>query len=197
MDILEPFPKTKGQVKFLLVNIDYFTKWIEAESLARITTQKVQKFIWQNIICRYKVPNSVVTDNGTQFISKTLHDSYKHLKITHKVTLIEHPQANKVGEPSSRGDYFNPSQNSSSLQIDLNLVEEAREQACIRQAACKQRASRCYNSKVQPRGLDENDLAWRRTKDARKNKEEGKLAPNWDGLFHIRDALSYDTYRLE
>lgn len=41
MDILELFPIVKGQVKFLLVAIDYFTKWIEAKELARITTEKI------------------------------------------------------------------------------------------------------------------------------------------------------------
>uniref|UniRef100_A0A151UDR6 Gypsy retrotransposon integrase-like protein 1 n=1 Tax=Cajanus cajan TaxID=3821 RepID=A0A151UDR6_CAJCA len=44
MDILGPFPPAKGQLKFLLVAIDYFTKWIEACPLAKITTKNVQRF---------------------------------------------------------------------------------------------------------------------------------------------------------
>ncbi|RDX95703.1 hypothetical protein CR513_21729, partial [Mucuna pruriens] len=59
MDILGPFPMAKGQVKLLLVDINYFTKWIEVEPLATITTQKVQRFVWQNIICRYGILNSM------------------------------------------------------------------------------------------------------------------------------------------
>nr|KYP72105.1 Gypsy retrotransposon integrase-like protein 1 [Cajanus cajan] len=50
MDILGPFPIAKGQDKFLLVAIDYFTKWIEAEPLATITVNNVQKFMWKNVI---------------------------------------------------------------------------------------------------------------------------------------------------
>jgi len=46
MDILGLFPLTKGQVKFLIVAIDYFTKWIEVEPLATITAQQVQKFCY-------------------------------------------------------------------------------------------------------------------------------------------------------
>nr|KYP76728.1 hypothetical protein KK1_020981 [Cajanus cajan] len=53
MDILDPFPLAKGQSKFLLVAIDYFTKWIEAEPLATITVGMVQKFLWKNIITRF------------------------------------------------------------------------------------------------------------------------------------------------
>nr|KYP37170.1 Pol polyprotein [Cajanus cajan] len=64
MDILGPFPLAKGQLKFLLVAIDYFTKWIEACPLAKITTENVQKFTWRNIICRFGIPHTLVTDNG-------------------------------------------------------------------------------------------------------------------------------------
>ncbi|RDY05343.1 hypothetical protein CR513_10842, partial [Mucuna pruriens] len=67
MDILGPFPMAKGQVKFLCVGVDYFTKWIEEKPLATMTTQKVQRFIWKNIICRYRIPNSVANfDDGSE-----------------------------------------------------------------------------------------------------------------------------------
>ncbi|KAL0444192.1 UNVERIFIED_CONTAM: hypothetical protein Slati_2141900 [Sesamum latifolium] len=49
IDIVGPFPLAMGQRKFLLVAIDYFTKWVEAEPLARIPEGEVMKFIWKNI----------------------------------------------------------------------------------------------------------------------------------------------------
>nr|KYP74235.1 hypothetical protein KK1_006905 [Cajanus cajan] len=55
MDILGPFPHAKGQLKFLLVAIIYFTKWIEARPLAKITMENVQKFTWKNIVCRFGI----------------------------------------------------------------------------------------------------------------------------------------------
>jgi len=64
MDILGPFSPGKGQVKFLIVAVDYFTKWIEAKPLTTITTQQVQQFVWKDIICRYGVPHTIITDNG-------------------------------------------------------------------------------------------------------------------------------------
>ena len=57
MDILRPFTPGKGQVKFLIVAVDYFTKWIEAKPLTTITTQQVQQFVWKDVICRYGVPH--------------------------------------------------------------------------------------------------------------------------------------------
>ena len=71
MDILGPFPTTKGQVKFLLFTVDYFTKWIEAKTLTTIIAQKVQKFTWKKIICKY----GIMTDNKRQFMKKVVKNS--------------------------------------------------------------------------------------------------------------------------
>ncbi|RDX65340.1 hypothetical protein CR513_56007, partial [Mucuna pruriens] len=46
-----PFPTTLGQVKYLIMAVDYFTKWIEAESVAMISTKKIKRFYWSKIIC--------------------------------------------------------------------------------------------------------------------------------------------------
>jgi len=53
---MESLPQDKRQVKFLLVAIDYFMKWVEAEALATITEVKVQNFVWKNIVCRFEIP---------------------------------------------------------------------------------------------------------------------------------------------
>ena len=57
-------------MKFLLVAIDYFTKWVEAEALETITETKVQNFVWKNIICRFGIPRTIISDNGRQFDSQ-------------------------------------------------------------------------------------------------------------------------------
>jgi hypothetical protein len=53
VDIVGPMPPGKGGRKFLLVAVDYFTKWAEAEALATITTANVVKFLWNSVICRF------------------------------------------------------------------------------------------------------------------------------------------------
>ena len=50
-------------VKFLLVVIDYFTKWVQAEALPTITEAKIQNFMWKNIICRFGIPWMIILDN--------------------------------------------------------------------------------------------------------------------------------------
>lgn len=49
-----------GQRKFLLVAVDYFSKWVEAEPLAQITEREVLNFLWKNIVCRYGIPRRLI-----------------------------------------------------------------------------------------------------------------------------------------
>ena len=64
LDILGPFLVRTRQMKFLVVGINYFTKWVEAEPLVSITQQNVKNFIWKSILCRFGVPQVLVSDNG-------------------------------------------------------------------------------------------------------------------------------------
>ena len=62
-----PFPLRKKQLRFLIVAIDYFTKWVEAELVTTITEVKITSFVWKNIIYRFGVPRVIISDNGKQF----------------------------------------------------------------------------------------------------------------------------------
>ncbi len=54
-------------MKFLIVAVEYFTKWVEAEAIATITEQAMKNFMWKNVICQFGVPCTFISDNGTQF----------------------------------------------------------------------------------------------------------------------------------
>ncbi|XP_020206374.1 uncharacterized protein LOC109791485 [Cajanus cajan] len=102
LDILGPFPLAKGQCKFLLVTIDYFTKWIEAEPLATITASMVQKFLWKNIVTRFGIPYAIIMDNGLQFTDQKLNKFITDLGIRHRFTSVEHPQSNGHAEAANK-----------------------------------------------------------------------------------------------
>ena len=53
----------KGKVRYAIVAVDYFTKWAEVKPLIIITEEKIEDFIWKNILCRLGIPNAIVTDN--------------------------------------------------------------------------------------------------------------------------------------
>lgn len=94
MDILGQFPKATAQRKFLLVAIDLFTKWIEAESLATIIAKKVKRFAWNNIVCKFRMPKAFLTDNGTQSVGKEFREFCGGLHISTKHTSVEHLATN-------------------------------------------------------------------------------------------------------
>ena len=74
IDLLGAFPKATGQLKYLVVAVDYSTKWIEAEPLAKITAKNVLRFFKRNILARFGIPALLVSDNRTQFADRKFHD---------------------------------------------------------------------------------------------------------------------------
>ena len=69
LDLVGPLKKAPGGYTHLLVTIDKFTKWIEAWPIFMIKSEQAVLF-FLDIIHRFGVPNSIITDNGTQFIGK-------------------------------------------------------------------------------------------------------------------------------
>ena len=102
IDIVDPLPLGKCQVKFLLIAIDYFTKWVEAEALAKITEAKIRSFVWKNIICRFGIPMTIISNNGWQFDNQGFRDFCSNLGIRFQFSSPRHPQANGQAEVMNR-----------------------------------------------------------------------------------------------
>ncbi|GJW49299.1 reverse transcriptase domain-containing protein [Tanacetum coccineum] len=102
IDIAGPFPEGPGKVKFLIVAIDYFTKWIEAKAVATITGNQVKKFVWDNIVCRFGLPGEIISDNGKQFRDNPFKDWCEKLCIRQCFASVKHPQANGLVERANR-----------------------------------------------------------------------------------------------
>ncbi|GKC43481.1 reverse transcriptase domain-containing protein [Tanacetum coccineum] len=81
IDIAGPFPEGPGKVKFLIVAIDYFTKWIEVKPVATITGAQIKKFVWDNIVYRFGLPKEIISDNGKQFRDNLFKDCCEKLCI--------------------------------------------------------------------------------------------------------------------
>ncbi|KAL0373880.1 UNVERIFIED_CONTAM: Gag-Pol polyprotein [Sesamum radiatum] len=102
IDILGPFPPAVAQKKFIVMAVEYFTKWVKAEALANITEKEMINFIWKNIICRFGIPRVLISDNSTQFQEKTITAWCKELKIQQNFTAVGNPQANGQTEVTNR-----------------------------------------------------------------------------------------------
>jgi ribonuclease HI len=102
VDIVGPLPQGRGSCKFLVVAVDYFTKWAEAEALATITTGNIKNFLWKSIICRYGIPYAFVTDNGKQFDCVPFRKWCADLHIRNFFSSPGHPQANGQVEATNK-----------------------------------------------------------------------------------------------
>ena len=91
IDIVGPLPLGKGQLKFLLVAIDYFTKLVEAEALATITKAKIRNFVWKNVICRFGILMLIISNNGRQFDNQGFKDFCLNLGIKNQFASPGHP----------------------------------------------------------------------------------------------------------
>ncbi|GAU49857.1 hypothetical protein TSUD_374390 [Trifolium subterraneum] len=95
-------PKASNGHRFILVAIDYFTKWVEVASYANVTKQVVVRFIKNHIICRYGVPNKIITDNGTNLNNKMMKDLCDEFKIEHHNSSPYRPQMNGAVEAANK-----------------------------------------------------------------------------------------------
>ena len=71
--------------------MDYFTKWVEAKTLANIWDVDVKKFLWRNIVTRFGVPKSSVSNNRVQFNSKAFYKFCSDLSIKNKYSTLAYP----------------------------------------------------------------------------------------------------------
>ena len=76
-------PTASNGHHFILVAINYFKKWVEATSFATVTNNVVERFIRHNLICRYGIPERIITDNGTNINNKMITELCKQFMIQH------------------------------------------------------------------------------------------------------------------
>ncbi|CAL2237942.1 unnamed protein product [Prunus armeniaca] len=257
LDLIGPMPEGKGQVKYAVVAVDYFTKWAEAEALAIITAARIEAFVWQNIVCRFGIPNAIVTDNGRQFDNAKFRQFCSNLKIKLCFSSPTHPQSNgqveavnkiikktlktkldkakgcwpellpevlwayrttfrtstgetpfslsfgteavapvEIGQPTYRTSTYEAEANNEQLALNLDFIDELRDQSNMRNVAYKQRIAKYYNSRVKPRAFTTGDWVMRKVSLATKNPNEGTLGPTWEGPYEITKVCRPGTYQL-
>ncbi|GJY27740.1 reverse transcriptase domain-containing protein [Tanacetum coccineum] len=250
IDIVGPFPEGPGKVKFLIVAMDYFTKWIEAKAVATITGNQVKKFVWDNIVCRFGLPGEIVSDNGKQFSDNPFKDWCEKLNITQRFASVKHPQSNglveranrslgegikarlgegnknwigwahctmiksshgdtpfsltygteavipaEIGMPTYRTAVVDAVHNNEELRLNLDLLEERRERAAIREARAKLKMTKYYNARVRGVTFRPGDFVYR-SNEASHAMDGGKLGPKWEGPYEVTEALGDGAYRL-
>ncbi|XP_019197156.1 PREDICTED: uncharacterized protein LOC109191024 [Ipomoea nil] len=220
IDLLGPLPVAPGGLKFCVVAIDYFTKWVEAEPLATITEYQCRRFLWKRVICRFGLPEHIVSDNGRQFDCQAFADFYRRHGIKHTKVSVAYPQANgqvenvnrtlvdgirkkledirgiEVVEPTHRVRTYSDATNEENLRIEKNFLEERREAASAQMVEYQQAVKRYRDQRTRPRTFQVGDLVLR-DRQASQPTEGGKFAVKWEGLYRIAGVVQAGTYKLE
>ncbi|GKA48135.1 reverse transcriptase domain-containing protein [Tanacetum coccineum] len=100
LDFMGPFPNSKGN-KYILVAVDYVSKWVEAQALPTNDARVVVKFLRQ-LFARFGVPKALIGDRETHFCNFQLEKDLQRYGVTHKLSTGYHPQSNGQTEVTNR-----------------------------------------------------------------------------------------------
>nr|GEW28751.1 reverse transcriptase domain-containing protein [Tanacetum cinerariifolium] len=101
IDFMGPFPSLRGN-KYILVAVDYLSKWVEAKALPTNDARVVFKFL-KNLFARFGAPRAIISDRGTHFCNDQFTKIMQKYGVTHRLATPYHPQTSGQVEVSNRG----------------------------------------------------------------------------------------------
>nr|GEW66874.1 reverse transcriptase domain-containing protein [Tanacetum cinerariifolium] len=197
IDIAGPFPEWPEKVKFFIVAMDYFTKWIEAKAVVTITGGQVKKFVWDNIVCHFREGNK----NLVEELPHVLWAHRTMIKSSHGDTPFSLTYGTEavipieIRMPTYRTTAVSVVNNDEELRLNLDLLEERRECAAVCEAKSKSKMMKYYNARVRGVAFRPGDFVYR-SNDASHAVAGGKLGPKWEGPYEVIEALGNGAYKL-
>ncbi|XP_015161092.1 uncharacterized protein [Solanum tuberosum] len=211
-------PAASNGHRFILVAIDYFTKCVEAVSYKSVTKKVVADFVRNNLICRFGVPESIITDNGANLNSHLMREICEQFKITHRNSTTYRPQMNGAVEVANKNikkilrkmidnrSVIPAEVEIPSLRIiqlaelndvewvrkpidQLTLIDEKRMVVVCHCQLYRQRMIRVFHKKVRARIFEIGQLVLKCIF-PHQVEYKGKFAPNWQGPYMVRKVLS-------
>ncbi|XP_059635256.1 uncharacterized protein LOC132277412 [Cornus florida] len=206
-------PSSEGH-HWVIVATDYFTKWVEAKACKAVDQQTVINFMEQNIIHRFGIPETLVSDNATVFRATDVlqfgHNMNIHMNskrtgtgVTPYMLTYGHdavlPMEMKV--KSARVAFQNnltSADYTQAMLVELEDLDEVRRDALDHIIAHKKKVMRIYNKRVKPKSFAEEDLVWKVVLPVGKvDRKYGKWSQKWEGPYLVHQVLSGGAYRLK
>ncbi|XP_039046848.1 uncharacterized protein LOC120187132 [Hibiscus syriacus] len=126
LDFMGPYPSSYGNF-FILVVVDYVSKWVEVGALHSSNAKAMLRFIHKNIFTRFGTPTTFISDEVSQFIGKQVAQELHRYRVKHRIATTYHPQTNGQAEVSNREikqvleNVVNPSRKYWSLHLEEAL----------------------------------------------------------------------------
>nr|GEZ37515.1 reverse transcriptase domain-containing protein [Tanacetum cinerariifolium] len=172
IDFMGPFPSSKGN-KYILVAVNYLSKWVEANALPINDARVVIKFL-KSLFSRFGTPKAIISDRGTHFCNDQFARVMSKYGVTHRLSTAYHPQT--------------------SGQLQLNELSELRDQAYENSLIYKERTKKLHDEKIKNRIFNVGDQVL--LFNSRLKIFSGKLKSRWSGPFTIFKIYPYGTAKL-
>nr|GEW07444.1 hypothetical protein [Tanacetum cinerariifolium] len=215
IDFMRPFPSSKGN-KYILVAVDYLSKWVEAKALPTNDAKVVVKFL-KSLFSRFGTPRAIISDRGTHFCNDQFTRVMIKYGVTHRLATVYHPQTSGQVEVSNRGlkrilertvrenrtswaywalkhVNFDLKTTGDHRKLQLNELSELRDQAYKNSMIYKERTKKLHDSKIKNRIFNVGDQVL--LFNSRLKIFSGKLKTRWSGPFTITRVFPYGTIDL-
>ncbi|GKB69455.1 reverse transcriptase domain-containing protein [Tanacetum coccineum] len=238
IDFMGPFPSSRGN-KYILVAVDYLSKWVEAKALPTNDARVVVKFL-KSLFARFGTPRAIISDRGTHFCNDQFAKVMSKYGVTHRLATAYHPQTSGQVEVSNRGlkrilertvgenraswsdkldealwafrtafktpigctpyklalkhANFDLKTAGDHRKLQLNELNELRDQAYDNSLIYKERTKKLHDSKIKNRIFNVGDQVL--LFNSHLKIFLGKLKTRWSGPFTITKVFPYGTIEL-
>ncbi|GJX14004.1 reverse transcriptase domain-containing protein [Tanacetum coccineum] len=201
IDFMGPFPSSRGN-KYILVAVDYLSKWVEAKALPTNDARVVVKFL-KSLFARFGTPRAIISDRGTHFCNDQFAKVMSKYGVTHRLATAYHPQTSGQVEVSNREHNPNWALKHANFdlktagdhrKLQLNELNELRDQAYENSLIYKERTKKLHDSKIKNRIFNVGDRVL--LFNSRLKIFSGKLKTRWSGPFTITKVFPYGTIEL-
>nr|GEY79584.1 reverse transcriptase domain-containing protein [Tanacetum cinerariifolium] len=175
IEFIGPFPSSKGN-KYILVAVDYLSKWVEAMALPTNDARVVVKFL-KSLFSRFGTPKAIISDRGTHFCNDQFSRVMAKYGVTHRLSTTYHPQTSGQVEVTNRG-------------LKRILERTAYENSLI----CKERTKKLHDDKIKNRIFNVGDQVL--LFNSRIKIFSGKLKSRWSGPFTISEIYPYGAAKF-
>ncbi|KAL5554234.1 hypothetical protein UlMin_041635 [Ulmus minor] len=195
IDFMGPFPSSHSN-KYILVGVDYVSKWVEAVALPTNDARVVINFLKKNIFSRFGTPRAIISDGGKHFCNNQFETLLQKYGVTHRIATPYHPQTSGQVEVSNRElkRILEKTAAGEKRLLQLNEMEEMRNDAYENARIYKDKTKAWHDKHILRRNFEVGQKVL--LYNSRLRLFPGKLRSRWSGPFLVTKVFPYGAVEI-